>query len=116
MKVINRASYVREYLHRTLVVEPLSVQSVPPEEFNALVNNSAKYQQLAQRGALQVQGIQDGKMRIANLTPTQIAIRFPLVRLVPGENDVPDELWQKVLEEYDQVIWALQGQKDGLIF
>lgn len=114
--VINRAKYSRPYLVRKVEFEPLSVNLIDVDELDALINNSPEYKQLNEKGALVVQGTQNNKVRIANTTQRTIVIRYPKVLLHPGENAVRADLWDEVKRKYEDHIWLLQGQPDGLIF
>lgn len=116
-KVINRANYARPYLVHKVVFPARSVAEIDSVEMGYMQANAPMFQQLVERGLLVPQGTTpSGKSRVMNLAPRDFTIKYPCVYLKPGENEVPAELWDKVLEEYGEQVATLQGQPDGLIY
>jgi hypothetical protein len=116
VKVVNRARYPRPYLVCKVDFPARTLVELDADQVMAMQANAPIFQQAVQKGLLVIQGTEDGKTKVFNSTDRSIVVRYPLVYLKPGENEVPAKLWQEVLKVYGDQVLVLQGQPDGLIF
>jgi hypothetical protein len=116
VKVINRAKYPRPYLVYKVDFPARTLVELDASQVAAMQANAPLFQQAVQKGLLVIQGTVNGQTKVFNSTDRNIVVRYPLVYLKPGENEVPAELWQEVLKVYGDQVSVLQGQPDGLIF
>jgi hypothetical protein len=100
VKVVNRARYPRPYLVCKVDFPARTLVELDADQVMAMQANAPIFQQAVQKGLLVIQGTEDGKTKVFNSTDRSIVVRYPLVYLKPGENEVPAKLWQEVLKVY----------------